>query len=192
MHEVPSDADLVRQALGGRPAAYGDLARRWSPRILAACHAQTRCADAAEDLAQEALMRGMSALATLQEPGKFGAWLRGIARCVCLDWLKDRRRTEVPLSVVTGGDGEGPLPLDEGSEVVEDDEPDLARLMGEVERLPEAYRETLMLYYYGDMTYEELGDLLGLSAATVNMRLTKARSLLRAKLTKAGNRDEME
>ena len=39
-----------------------------------------------------------------------------------------------------------------------------------------------MHYYYHDYTYQDLADLLGVSAATVNARLTKARALLRQRL----------
>ncbi len=45
----------------------------------------------AEELAQESLVRGFRALATLAEPDKFGPWLRGMASGVCLDWLKKSR-----------------------------------------------------------------------------------------------------
>ena len=51
--------------------------------------------------------------------------------------------------------------------------------MAEVEALPEALRQAVMLYYYDDVSYRELGELLGVSAATINARLTKARNLLR-------------
>jgi DNA-directed RNA polymerase specialized sigma24 family protein len=39
-----------------------------------------------------------------------------------------------------------------------------------------------MLYYYDDVTYRDLADQLGVSTATVNARLTRARSLLRERL----------
>ena len=60
---------------------------------------------------------------------------------------------------------------------------DRARLLREVDRLPDDVRETLMLYYTDEFTYQELADLLGVSAATVNARLTKARACLRARLS---------
>ena len=74
-----TDGDLVRQARAGDAAAYGHLAHRWAARVLAVCHARTASADAAEDLAQEALLRGLRALPTLADPDKFGPWLVGIA-----------------------------------------------------------------------------------------------------------------
>ena len=55
--------------------------------------------------------------------------------------------------------------------------------MAEVEALPEPLRQAIMLYYYDDISYRELGELLGVSAATINARLTKARSILRQRLT---------
>ena len=40
-----------------------------------------------------------------------------------------------------------------------------------------------MLFYYSEMSYREIAGVLGVSSATVNARLTKARSLLRARLS---------
>ena len=60
---------------------------------------------------------------------------------------------------------------------------DKCRLLAEVATLPEAYREVLLLYYYDDVTYQEVAEILGVSAATVNARLTKGRALLRERLS---------
>ena len=54
--------------------------------------------------------------------------------------------------------------------------------MEQVAALPEDLREVLLLYYYQDVTYRELAETLGVSSATVNARLTKARAMLREKL----------
>jgi RNA polymerase sigma-70 factor (ECF subfamily) len=48
--------------------------------------------------------------------------------------------------------------------------------------LPEDCREVLLLYYQGDVTYRELGEMLEVSPATINARLTRARMLLRERL----------
>ncbi len=181
-----SDGDLVRQTLAGRTAAYGELARRWSRRVLAFCHAKVSSAHAAEDLAQEALLRGFRGLATLADPEKFGAWIRGIALRVCLDWLKSKQTSQVPFTALS--DGYNPaesLAERNGDPAAEDRAATLRQLMAEVESLPEAYREVLMLYYYDDVTYAELAATLGVSAATINARLTKARAMLRERMGSA-------
>src|SRR5690349_13671655 len=100
--DTMTDGELVRQTLAGTTAAYGTLARRWSARVLAVCHARVG-RSAAEDLAQEALLRGLRALPTLADPERFGAWLVGIAVRTCLDWLKSSQRTEVSLDALDAG-----------------------------------------------------------------------------------------
>ncbi len=57
--------------------------------------------------------------------------------------------------------------------------------MREVERLPMIYRQALMLYYYHDLTYRELADMLGITPSAVNARLTRARTMLRERLQPA-------
>ena len=60
---------------------------------------------------------------------------------------------------------------------------DERRLLAEVETLPESYREVILMYYYDDVTYYDVAAALGVSSATVNARLTKARAMLRERLS---------
>ncbi len=174
------DAGLVRQVLGGRTEAYGELVARWAGRITALCHARVGRAVSA-DLAQETLLRGLQELASLIEPQRFGPWLSGIAINVCRDWLKSRQNSQAPFSALGP-----PAPnrawaaSSPGANLEQQDE--VRRLMTEVEALPEECRTVLMLYYYQDLTYRELADVLDVSSATANARLTRARALLRARL----------
>lgn len=182
-NQQKSDGDLVRQTLGGETAAYEELVGRWAARIVACCHAKVRSVDAADDLAQETLVRGFRFLPALDDPDKFGPWLRGIAQRTCLDWLKAKARTQVSLDGLLERNGDRVLAHAAalGEEHVDRaDETD--RLMDQVAALPEDLREVLLLYYYQDVTYRELAETLGVSSATVNARLTKARAMLREKL----------
>ena len=187
------DDELVRRAAAGQAAAYGQLARRHAPRVLALCHARTARADVAEDLAQEALLRGWRGIGSLREPAKFVHWLCGISTRVCLDWMKTvKRGHEVPVSSLGGdaaGDGRGETPGrtatagDDAADAVGHQE-DLQTLVAEVERLPAEYRETLMLFYYQDCSYQQIAEVTGVSPATVNARMTKARKLLRERMSR--------
>ena len=178
-----SDGELVRQARAGRIEAFEHLVRQYASRITALCHARVRRADVAEDLAQETFLRGYRALATLADPDKVGAWLFGIAHRACLDWLKAKARTQVPFSAL--GPDQDPEELLPCNHEPHSDRPgadEVDRLLAEVEALPKDYREVIMLYYYQDLTYRDLAGILGVSPATINARLTKARALLRERL----------
>jgi RNA polymerase sigma factor (sigma-70 family) len=178
-----SDADLVRQARAGRTEAYAELVRRWAGRVAAICHARMGRAHLAEDLAQETLLRGFRALHTLSDPDRFGSWLSGIAVRACLDHRKARKNAQVPFSAL-GADRnpERFLCRDDGELTALEREEERQLLLAEVEALPEDYRQVVLLYYYNDVTYRDLAELLGVSSATINARLTRARALLRARL----------
>jgi RNA polymerase sigma-70 factor, ECF subfamily len=180
-----SDAELVRQARAGRADAYAELVRRWAARIAAVCHSRVGRAHVADDLAQETLLRGFRSLATLADADRFGPWLCGIALRTCLDWLKSKQNKQIPFSVLGPGNDPDEYLDDrrDGDETELERDDERRRLLAEVEALPEDYRKVVMLYYYGDVTYRELGRILGVSPATINARLTRARALLRARLS---------
>jgi RNA polymerase sigma-70 factor (ECF subfamily) len=181
---MSSDSDLVRLAQGGQLAAYEELVRRWSARVLAVCHARVRSCHTAEELAQETLLRGLRAISTLEEPAKFGPWLCGIASRVCLDWLKSGQARQVSLDAMSDGQpGAWVAQEDESPDELVARADDERRLLAEVATLPEPFREVIMLYYYDDVTYHDVAAALGVSTATVNARLTKARAMLRERLS---------
>lgn len=179
-----SDADLVRQAKAGWTEAYAELVRRWASRVTALCHARVGNAHLADDLAQETLLRGFRALASLSDPERFGAWLCGIALRVCLDHRKSPKNKQVLFSTLD--DQHQPdnylACAGESSLAILEREEERQLLLAQVERLPQDYRQVLMLFYYQDITYREIAELLGVSVPTVNARLTRARAMLRARL----------
>ncbi len=176
------DGELVRQARAGQTEAFAELARRWAARITALCHAKVGRADAADDLAQDVLLRAYRGLANLADPDKFGGWLWGIAQRTCLDWLKHKDRGQVPFSVLSPEQTPNDF-LAHAEEPALDQNDEVRLLLAEVDALPDDCRQVVLLYYYEDVTYRDLAALLGVSVATINARLTRARALLRQRLS---------
>lgn len=116
-------------------------------------------------------MRAYEAIASLGEPEKFGAWLRGIATHACLDWLKRKERKQVALD----GSFDAPAPPS--------GEDDRGRaVLDAVETLDEIHREVVTMFYFEKKSYKEMSARLGITAAGINARLQKARALLREKI----------
>ena len=171
-----TDGELVLQATDGLASAYGELAERWSGRVLAMCHARTGRRAIAEELAQETLLRGFRSLQSIESPERFGSWICGIAHRVCLDWRKARQTAQVSLTADASA-GLATKSISGSDQVSEADEQ--SHLLSLVAKLPDELREVLMMYYYEDVTYQQLADQLGVSVATVNSRLARARAMLR-------------
>lgn len=176
--------DLVRLAMSGNEDANQQLIQCWYGRVYAQCQATLRSAADAEDATQETFARGLAQLDQLKTPTALGGWLRGIAHNVCVDLI---RRSQVRSSTTDWVDS---LPTPEpNDDVTSKDEQ--AYLIGLVHDLPQQFRETILLHYYEDMTYDEIANWLGVARSTVNERLSKARSLLKQKLLAQRCRDEL-
>ncbi len=91
------DRQLVEATLRGELEAFGELARAYQTALVAsACHL-LRCADDAEDLAQETLLTAYTRLRELRDPGKFRPWLFTILRRKCLNHLHAHHAQELPF-----------------------------------------------------------------------------------------------
>ncbi len=163
------DAELVRQVLQGNRGAYGELVKRYTGQVAAVCRAHVP-RQTVEDLVQETFLRGLDKLADLREAEKFGAWLYGIARNLCRDWLNNRENQHGPLDdaadrLLTPEDARGDR---------------IGALKKCVGCLPVELREVVEIYYSGGgLTYDQLAHRLGVSRALVNKWLTQARKRLR-------------
>jgi RNA polymerase sigma-70 factor (ECF subfamily) len=164
---------LVRQAQQGDARAFSALIARYERSVLAVAYSAAGDGDRAADAAQEAFLRAWRKLETLKEPQCFGNWLLGIARNVALDaGRKLRRQATEPLvdqTVATSAD-----PLQQMDQREQSD-----RIAAAIQQLDEVSRSAVVLRYYENLSSREIGQLIGLSPAAVDMRLMRARQQLR-------------
>jgi RNA polymerase sigma-70 factor (ECF subfamily) len=173
---------LVRQSQQRDPAAFTQLIRRYERMALSVAFSALGGApgdgERAGDVVQEAFVRAWERLVDLKEPGSFGPWLCGIVRNLAIDTLRRSRLRPV-------ADPENVDPL---QRVAPDphDELDLQeqrRLVAEaLQELDETSRPVVVMRYYQDLSSKEIGEALGIAPAAVDMRLSRARQLLRRKL----------
>ncbi len=137
----------------------------------------------AEDAAQEALVRGWQAWSSLRDRSSMRAWLLRITVNVCRDWQRGRFGTRRRLveSLDLGSDAD-PIAL-LGSDPGASDHAAALDLRQAVNSLDPDYRLVVVLRYYVGMDASEIGDALGIPAATVRTRLRRALALLREYLS---------
>ena len=131
----------------------------------------------AEDVVQESCMKALGAMGTFSD-GDARAWLLKIVRNTCFTWMRKKGRW------VEAVDGE----LEEIP--AGGDEPDAAMIRGvEVEsvrsaiaRLPEEFREVIVLREMEGLSYKELAETTGVPIGTVMSRLARGRRRLAADL----------
>jgi len=163
--EPAADERLIQRAAGGDRAAFGELYLRYARMVHAILLARVPPADA-EDLVQDVFMAAMKRLGELRAAAAFPAWLGAIARRRAVDHFRDgRRRAEFSLSTaddrrVPGGADQALITLDP------------------LRRLPEAYRETLIMRLVEGMTGPEIARQTGLTPDSVRVNLCRGMKIL--------------
>jgi RNA polymerase sigma factor (sigma-70 family) len=166
---------LIERASDGDRTALGELARLVYPRVVAFCCSRVAQRVDAEDLAQETLLRAFASFPSLKQPDRIGAWLRGIAAHVCNDWHR-RHRVAVSLSVEHLAQNT----VDPIEALANADEKEL--IQRSIQELPPKLQEVVFLFYFEELTYDEIAKWLGVARSTVNLRLSRAREILRSRL----------
>jgi RNA polymerase sigma-70 factor (ECF subfamily) len=155
-------AALVRAAQGGDRAAFGTLYERYARMVHGILLAHVS-PDDVDDLMQDVFMRALEQLSSLKDGSAFGGWLATIARRAAADL--HRRRKNMAIETDLGG---GSRPDGEAFAILDS-----------MHRLPEAYRETLVLRLVEGMTGPEIAERTGLTPASVRVNLCRGMCLLR-------------
>jgi RNA polymerase sigma-70 factor (ECF subfamily) len=181
--EAPADADLVARTLEGDKGAYEQLVRRYNQRLFRTARAILRDDDEAEDVVQQVWVSAYQSLAGFRAEAALTTWL---TRIVVNEALGRRRRRP---------DREHLTLIDEEAHAVSSDSPtpedeaavgELGRLLeAHIDRLPDIYREVLVLRDVEEMTTAEAAASLGISEEAVRVRLHRARRELQASLSES-------
>jgi RNA polymerase sigma-70 factor (ECF subfamily) len=176
------DRELAQAIVAGDADAFRLLVERESGPIVRACARILGDPDAAEDVAQECFVTAYQLIGSWRGEGSIHGWLLRIAINRALRAIKLQRRL-LPLESESGE----PLAVPGGSEPL----PDV--LMAERDRmvqqavasLPEPYRETIVLRYFGELSIAEIASLTGRPIGTVKTHLGRGLRRLRPVLEEA-------
>jgi RNA polymerase sigma factor (sigma-70 family) len=172
-----NDAELVSGTLAGNRDAFGQIVSRYQSLICSLAYSATGSLGQSEDLAQETFITAWKHLGHLRERDKLRSWLCGIARNRINNFL--RREGREPnhqaesIEEVSESHSPEPLPVEH---IISNEEQ--AILWRSLERIPEIYREPLVLFYREHQSIEAVAEKLELTEDNVKQRLSRGRKLL--------------
>lgn len=168
------DQILVRRALDVDPESFGELCRRYYNSLVAVADSILLDHHLAEDAAQEALAAACRQLPGLKKPERFGLWIAAICRNVARDMLREMQKQRKPVEACRRRDSDCP------------DEDRKAILDEALQQLPQHLREVIFLRFYNEMSYEQMGKILGATEQIIDGRLRRAKKKIAVYLKRKG------
>ena len=175
-----TDAALVARSLDGDRAAFGHLVARHRAGVARLLRATFGVRAGVEDLLQETFLQAYLNLEQLRDPGRFGAWARGIAVNLARMQLRAGRIIMVAWESAPPT-GQASAPRRTAERAVERQEL-LARVREAIDDLSPAEREAILRVYMDGLSHREAARLLDTSVGAVKVRVHRGRKRLRQAL----------
>jgi len=174
---------VLDRARGHDAEALGEIHHRYVRRVLGLCRYMLDSRESAEDATSEVFLKLQRSIDSYDGSIPFPRWLLRVAGNQCVDVLRRRRRERQVIVEVEDGaavieaTSSEPSPLRTVIRMAE-----RAELQAAIARLPENHRVPLVLRYYTELSYDEIGQQLGLQRNHVAALIFRAKQELRRKL----------
>jgi RNA polymerase sigma-70 factor (ECF subfamily) len=174
---VTEESDWIREARAGDQNAFGQLVVAYQTPVYNLAYRMLGNKAEAEDAAQEAFLRAYTHLRSYDPNRPFRSWLLSIASHYCIDRLRRRRITWLPLEEEFAEPyhmtSKSPNPETVASQHEQEEQ-----VQGLLGGLSPTDRAAITLRYWYDCSYEEIAEMLNLTVSAVKSRLHRARRTL--------------
>ena len=145
------------------------IVEKYFDMIYKLAYAQTKDRIHTDDVVQEVFLRFLKSDKRFESDEHIKAWLIRVTLNCCKDvFLSSWHKKIVPLS--------------ERADEPTFDKTEISDVYNAVMELPRKYRAVIHLFYYEDMSIEDISKSLNINASTVKSQLSRGRKLLREKL----------
>jgi RNA polymerase sigma-70 factor (ECF subfamily) len=157
---------------------FEEVFMTYHDRILNHIYWQVGDLEDARDLTQQVFLQAYRAYDRFRGDARVSTWLYRIATNTVRSFFRSRKRRRPPDSLEALEDAAGPVAVTypSGPQMPRHWLNALRRALAE---LPEAFRQTVVLFYFEGYSIEEIAEILQVRPGTVKSRLNRARLLLR-------------
>lgn len=174
------DSRLARKVQKGDRRAFESLLARYERPIFSFIAHFFRDRGVCEDLTQETFLRAYRFISSYRPKEKLSTWLFAIAKNLCIDELRRLQKgatvdidTVDPDDLVSDGVvGGNPIHAAIAAQEAEI----LARV---ITKMPEKYRSCIILFYFNELSYEDIAKVMGISLSNTKILLFRGKKMMR-------------
>ena len=179
---MSEDQRLLREFTeSGSRQALEELIRRHLPLVYSAAVRQVRNSHLAEDVTQAVFLVLTQKASTIRNGVALAGWLLAVTRCTCVNAMK-KQAIHKKYELLAAKPEVGAAALDQWANIA-------PLLDGELNRLATLDRDAVVLRFFQDRSFAEIGAELGLTEEAARKRVTRALDRLRGRLSR--NKDSL-
>jgi RNA polymerase sigma factor (sigma-70 family) len=170
-----SDEQLVGEVQTGIVSSYEQLVRRFERKLFFYALRIVRHEDDAKDAVQEAFIHVYEHIERFDRSRSFSAYVYSITHNEAITIIRKRKHTESLDTVSVAGDVLSPI----DKIIAQASREEIARA---VDSLEPKYRDVVRLYYFDDLSYEEIAQTLHIPINTVRTNLKRGKMRLKDRI----------
>ena len=183
LHKMTTnDNQLIERILNGDQYAYGQLVDQYKDLVFTLALRMLRNREEAEEVAQDAFIKVYKSLDKFKGNSKFSTWIYRVTYNTCLDNIKKNKKhmNNVSIDEFTIHKIET---IDNALEgMIKDEKSSFIKSC--INRLPSEDSYILTLYYFEELTLDEMAKIIEASSNTIKVKLFRARKKLAVILEK--------
>lgn len=182
---VENDIEIIDRVLDGDIDSFSEIINKYNGRIFRYVYSKAGNYDDALDITQDVFVIIYEKLKNFRRESKFSTWIYSIMINYCMNYLKRKERFSYYSINRVNDNNEFELQFSDEKQNPEEDviESDSLRIMkDELCKLPNDYRDILILRDINGLSYNEIADKLGINLSNVKVRIHRGRGLLKKRL----------
>ena len=172
----PNWIDIIERCKKGDQFAQSEAYRNSWRIIYPSVYLILRSREDAEDVMQEAYIKGFKKLSDLAAPEKYIAWQKSICVREAISKVRRKKNFMILFPEMKENIEEEKSEMDERYEIAPE------TLAAHISKLPQGYQIIVQLHIMEKMTHQEIGDQLGIGASTSRSKYSRALTKLRTEL----------
>lgn len=180
-----SDEELASLVQNGQSEKFGELMRRYSPKLFRYGKQFLRDIDNIEDVVQDVFIKTYQNINSFDATQRFSPWIYRIAHNTYINYIKKQNRG--PLYLFDFDIVMSHTVSEEDPIIKEREQKEIKEIVEKgLSQIEPKYREILVLYYIEDLSYKEIADILQVPIGTVGVRVMRAKKILKEKYKELG------
>lgn len=174
---IDTDEEIVGRVQKGDTDAFGTLVERYEAKLLRYGRKFLARSEDIEDIVQDVFLSAYQNMQGFDTRARFSPWIYRIAHNAFVNEFRRKKRSPV---VFVDFDTLISHPVYEDPKLLERERDEIKQMIEKsLDKIPEKYREVLILYYSEDLSYKEIADVLQVPTGTVGVRIKRGKEALK-------------